>query len=62
MNAIFYLLCFLCVAIIGCNETLLQPNDNQLPETTIFLDTVRTQQNSRIFVSWSGDDPDGMVI
>jgi len=62
MNAIFYLLCFLCVAIIGCNETLLQPNDNQLPETTIFLDTVRTQQNSRVFVSWSGDDPDGMVI
>lgn len=48
--------------ISSCNETLIHPSDNQPPNTTLFLDSIRNQQNSRVYVSWSGEDTDGMVI
>lgn len=34
---------------------------NQLPDTKVFLDTIRVAQSSQVFVSWQGDDPDGYV-
>lgn len=46
----------------SCNETLTSPNENLPPNTTLFLDSIRNQQNSRVFVSWSGEDTDGMII
>lgn len=63
MKYTFYILIFLGVLLTSsCNETLINPSDNQPPNTTLFLDSIRNQQNSRVFVSWSGEDTDGMVI
>ncbi|MFN4990135.1 MAG: hypothetical protein ACK5F4_08835 [Ignavibacteria bacterium] len=63
MTYISYILIMLGVLLISsCNETLIHPSDNQPPNTTLFLDSIRNQQNSRVYVSWSGEDTDGMVI
>jgi hypothetical protein len=48
--------------MISCDESVLTPNGNLPPDTKIFLDSIMNQQNSRVHVSWSGDDPDGLVI
>ena len=63
MKHIFTVLIILGVLLsYSCNEIPMSPNDNQPPNTTLFLDSIRNQQNSRVFVSWSGEDTDGMVI
>lgn len=63
MKSIFQLviLCLL-LFIASCDDSILTPNGNLPPDTKLFLDTIRNQQNSRVNVSWSGDDPDGLVI
>ncbi len=48
--------------IASCDDSVLTPTGNIPPDTKLFLDTIRNQQNSRVNVSWSGDDPDGLVI
>jgi len=53
---------FLLLIMISCDDSILTPNGNLLPDTKIYLDTILNQQNSRVNVSWSGDDPDGLVI
>ncbi|MGA1413628.1 MAG: hypothetical protein ACO323_01075 [Candidatus Kapaibacteriota bacterium] len=58
----YLILVMTTLMVLSCNDSLLSPNDNQAPETSLFLDSIRNQQNSRVFVSWSGDDPDGMVV
>ena len=58
----YFTLFITCLCIVSCNDTLLSPNGNVVPQTSLFLDSVLNQQNSRVFVSWSGDDSDGMVV
>ena len=53
---------FLLLIMISCDDSILTPNGNLPPDTKIYLDTILNQQNSRVNVSWSGDDPDGLVI
>lgn len=53
---------YITLILISCDDSMMTPNGNIQPETSIFLDTIRNQQNSRVNVSWSGDDPDGLVI
>ena len=52
----------LLLFIASCDDSVLTPSGNLPPDTRLFLDTIRNQQNSRVNVSWSGDDPDGLVI
>ena len=57
---LFSLIIFLFIS--SCDDSVLTPSGNLPPDTKLFLDTIRNQQNSRVNVSWSGDDPDGLVI
>ena len=61
---IFYLVFSLCILFIlsSCDDSIVTPDGNIQPDTKIYLDTILNQQNSRVNVSWSGDDPDGLVI
>lgn len=49
----------------SCTEDITDvPKGNSPPETGIFLypDSTISQQPSRVYVSWWGDDPDGLII
>lgn len=51
--------------LYSCKESINDnPNSNQPPTTKIFLqpDSSVSQQQSKIKICWSGDDPDGLVI
>ena len=51
--------------IYSCNEEIVGVrNSNQSPETSVSLypDSVITPQQTRLLVSWWGDDPDGLVV
>ncbi|QQS38044.1 MAG: hypothetical protein IPM56_08935 [Ignavibacteriales bacterium] len=58
---------FAAVIMFGffsCTEDFTdQPQGNRAPETGLFLypDSTIAQQPSRIYVSWWGDDPDGLI-
>ncbi len=48
-----------------CTEDITDaPQGNKPPETGIFLhpDSTIAQQPSRVYVSWWGDDPDGLIV
>jgi hypothetical protein len=52
-----------CVTIgIGCAEQTLQPIANLPPQTHLSVDSVATQQSSRLKINWYGDDADGVVV
>ena len=51
-----------CFWIFGCTTNSGAPADNISPQTSIFIHTVNVQQNSQVYVSWQGDDNDGLVI
>lgn len=48
--------------LISCNGLTGIPQSNILPETHIFLDSIDVQQNSQVYLSWQGDDSDGLII
>ncbi len=48
--------------LISCNGLTGIPQSNLLPETHIFLDSIHVQQNSQVYLSWQGDDSDGLII
>lgn len=59
------LILILFVGFISCTEEFSNnPIGNLPPNTGLFLypDSTIAQQPSRIFVSWWGDDPDGLVL
>ena len=47
---------------IGCAEQTSQPIANLHPETRLSVDTVATEQSSRLHVYWYGDDADGFIV
>ncbi|MBS1536197.1 MAG: hypothetical protein JST20_00450 [Bacteroidetes bacterium] len=47
---------------VGCAEQTSQPIANVPPETRLAVDTVTTEQSSRLHISWYGDDSDGFVV
>lgn len=55
----------LVFGIYSCTEDITDvPQGNKPPETGIFLhpDSTIAQQPSRVYVSWWGDDPDGLIV
>ncbi len=51
--------------LVSCyDEMVNNPLGNQPPDTFLFLypDSTISQQASRLRVSWSGDDPDGIIL
>ncbi len=48
--------------IIGCAEQTSVPIANLRPETHLAIDTVTTEQSSRLHINWRGDDADGFVV
>jgi len=47
---------------VGCSEQTSEPIANHRPETRLAIDTVATEQSSRLHISWYGDDADGFVV
>jgi hypothetical protein len=63
MRTIFQVLSIILgFIIISCDDSMMTPTGNIPPNTTLFLDSILNRQNSRVHVSWSGDDQDGLVI
>lgn len=61
----YILLAVLGVFLTMCSEGISDnPIENQPPETSlsIFADGEISQQQSRLNISWWGDDPDGLVV
>lgn len=58
------LLLLVLTAFYACKETASGPTSpNKAPTTKVFLnpDSTVSQQQSRIQLYWSGDDPDGII-
>ena len=64
-GAKIFTLLFLLLFFTACRDRVTDaPNENQSPETRLFLlpDNDLTTSTSRQILHWSGDDPDGRVV
>ncbi len=63
ISKVFLLVIGSLIVFASCKEAIVDSKTpNMPPQTSVFLDTVRTTQTTQMKLYWNGDDPDGTVI